>query len=225
MAEAIISGIITAKKYKPENIKAYDINKTRLQYIENKYKIICSDDLKLCLAKSDIILLAVKPQIIKSVLKEISTHYKNQIVISIAAGVKTEIIVNILGDKCRIIRVMPNTPALIQEGMSAICKGGKATEEDLDEIIKIFKAIGEVKELPESKFNAVTALSGSGPAYVFLMAEALMEAGLKAGLDKDTSLFLTTQTIIGASRMLKETGLHPAELKNSVSSPSGTTLA
>lgn len=226
MAEAIISGIISSNAYKKEQIKVYDINKERLQYIETKYKIFAFTDLKTAVSKSNILILAVKPQIITEVLKEIKTYYKiEQLVISIAAGINTNLILKYLGNKSKVIRVMPNTPALVKSGMSVICKAGKSNDEDIKETKKIFGSIGEIEELKESYFNAVTALSGSGPAYVFLMLEALMDAGIKVGLGKETALKLAVETVIGSSKMLKETALHPAELKNRVTSPGGTTIA
>ncbi|MBI5417092.1 pyrroline-5-carboxylate reductase [Candidatus Poribacteria bacterium] len=226
MAEAIISGMISANVYKKEQIKVYDINKERLKYIENKYKVLAYNDLKTAVNKSNILILAVKHQTLTEVLIEISTYYYiEQLVISIAAGINTNLILKYLGNKCKIIRVMPNTPALVKSGMSVICKAGKSNDEDIKETKKIFGAIGEIEELKEAFFNAVTALSGSGPAYIFLMLEALMDAGIKVGLSKETALKLAVETAIGSSKMLKETSLHPAELKNRVTSPGGTTIA
>ncbi|MBI4652422.1 pyrroline-5-carboxylate reductase [Candidatus Desantisbacteria bacterium] len=226
MAEAIISGLISAKVYNSDQINAYDIDKSRLEFIKSKFKIITYNNLKSAVSESNILLLAVKPQTIIFILNEICPYYKDeQLIISIVAGINSSIIVKYLGENARIIRVMPNTPALVKAGMSVICKAGKAKEEDIEEARKIFSALGEIEVLSELYFNAVTALSGSGPAYVFLMIEALMEAGIKVGLNRDIALKLAMQTVYGSVKMIKKTNLHPAELKNKVCSPGGTTIA
>ncbi|MBI4650024.1 pyrroline-5-carboxylate reductase [Candidatus Desantisbacteria bacterium] len=173
-----------------------------------------------------ILILAVKPQNVASILKEISPYFStDKLIVSIAAGINTHFIAGFLGDNSRIIRVMPNTPAFVKEGMSVICKAGKAKDADLEEVRNIFKSIGEVEELSENYFNAVTAMSGSGPAYILLMIEALMDAGINTGLSKDISLLLASQTVLGSAKLLKETKEHPAELKNKICSPAGTTIA
>jgi pyrroline-5-carboxylate reductase len=168
----------------------------------------------------------VKPQIMAAVLAEIAPFVTpHHLLISIAAGVATATIRAGLGKDARIIRVMPNTPALVQQGAAALAKGKGLQPDDLETASEIFGAVGRVVVLDEELMDAVTGLSGSGPAYVAIVIEALADGGVKMGLDRVTAMTLATQTVLGAARLIAETGVHPGALKDMVSSPGGTTIA
>jgi pyrroline-5-carboxylate reductase len=174
-----------------------------------------------------VIILAVKPQQMEGMLRELGTVLTPQhLVISIAAGVTTARILKWLGrDEARVIRVMPNTPALVQAGASAFCVGGHATREDAAVAQQLFASVGVAVETSEALLDAVTGLSGSGPAYGFQIIEALSDAGVRVGLPRATATQLAAQTLLGAAKMVLETGEHPGALKDAVTSPGGTTIA
>jgi len=221
MAEAMISGL--ADK---ENILATDIREERLGQIKKKFGIKVSSENKKAVQQGKIIVLAVKPQQMKGLLGEIGDLVKReQLVISIAAGIPTKCIEKFFTQKVPVIRVMPNTPVLVGEGASVITAGKYANKKHLEIAKKIFSAVGYVAELPENLLNAVTALSGSGPAYIFYLAEILNEAAKKMNLPEKTALELVTQTILGAGRMLKNTDESAQMLRQKVTSPGGTTEA
>jgi pyrroline-5-carboxylate reductase len=176
--------------------------------------------------EADVVILAVKPQIMGAVLGEIRPALgRHNLLISIAAGVSTSRMREALGAEARLIRVMPNTPALVLEGATAIAKGQGLEAGDLEVAEELFRAVGKVVVLDEDLMDAVTGLSGSGPAYVAIVIESLADGGVKVGLDRATAMILATQTVLGAARLLLQTGLHPGALKDMVSSPGGTTIA
>lgn len=230
MAEALIKGMINSSIIKPENILTSDVRKDRLEFLHNTYKVqIASDNLD-AIKKAGIIILSVKPQTILEVLDQISESANDsKLIISIAAGISLEIIQRALDKEdskaLRLIRAMPNTPALVQTGATAMSKGVNALEEDMKTADEIFSAVGKVVEVNEDLMDAVTGLSGSGPAYIFLIIEALIDAGVKAGLPRDISMTLSVQTVLGAAKLVSESGEHPEKLKDMVTSPGGTTLA
>src|SRR5947199_89110 len=175
---------------------------------------------------ADVVILAVKPQIMAPVLREAMPALTNRpLLISIAAGVSTATIQSILGKYPRLIRVMPNTPALVLQGVTAIARAPGLEQDDLETAQEIFAAVGRAVVLDEEQMDAVTGLSGSGPAYVALVIEALADGGVKMGLDRATATTLATQTVLGAAKLLAETGLHPGALKDMVSSPGGTPIS
>jgi pyrroline-5-carboxylate reductase len=224
MAEAIISGVIKAGLYDTSQIIASDISKMRLDQIKEKFTItITTDNDEVC-QKADIIVLAIKPQFMKDVLTNLKNKPReNQLVISIAAGITITFLENNL-EQIPIIRVMPNTPALVGAGMTALCKGNFATNNHLAQAEEIFKAVGETVVIDEKLIDAVTGLSGSGPAYVFQFIEALADGGVQVGLPRKTAYLLAAQTVLGSGLMVLNTGLHPGELKDMVTSPGGTTI-
>jgi len=167
----------------------------------------------------------VKPQILGAVLDEIAPATPGKLLISVAAGVSTSEIRRHLPPGTRMIRVMPNTPALVLEGATAIAYAAGLEDGDMDTARQIFEAVGRVVVLDESMMDAVTGLSGSGPAYIALVVEALADGGVRVGLDRKTAMTLAMQTVLGSARLLIETGMHPGQLKDMVSSPGGTTIA
>jgi pyrroline-5-carboxylate reductase len=178
------------------------------------------------LAGSDVIVLAVKPQHLPGVLKEIAKGAEaRHLFVSIAAGVPLSAMTSVLGQAARVVRVMPNTPCLVGAGATAFTRGPKATDEDAALVERLFSTIGIAMEVPESLLDAVTGLSGSGPAYVFQVIEALSDGGVRCGLPRNVATRLAAQTVLGAAKMVLDTGEHPAALKDGVASPGGTTIA
>ena len=226
MAEALIRGLLPpAGPVVPENISAADISEKRLSDMHNRYSIHTYTDNTEAIKLADIVILAVKPQVIRTVLPEISEHAnENKLVISIAAGVKMELIQDSL-KQARVIRVMPNVAALVHAAISAISRGKYATEDDVQVAQKIFNAVGDTVIVEEKLMDAVTGLSGSGPGYIFHVINALTDGGVKVGLPRDTALKLAAHTVYGAAKMLIETGEHPMKLRDMVTSPGGTTIA
>jgi pyrroline-5-carboxylate reductase len=226
MGEALIKGLLAANRVAPEAVYATDVRSDRLKELDRLYGIQVAADNPALVRQVDVVILAVKPQIIELVLQEV-THAltRTKLMISIAAGVSTARLRTVLGKQARLIRVMPNTPALVLEGVTAIAKAEGLEPGDLDTASEIFSAVGRVVVLDEELLDAVTGLSGSGPAYVALVIESLADGGVKMGLDRITAMTLATQTVLGAAKLLRETGLHPGALKDMVSSPGGTSIA
>ena len=226
MAEAIVKGAIHAGLFSPKSIISSDIQEHRRRLFKDSYGIKTVSDNCELVSSVDIVVLAVKPQNLKAILKEIAQGVdRSKLIISIAAGVPLAKIEEGLNRKSRVVRVMPNTPALIGEGAAALCVGSNATKDDLDITRNIFDVLGKTVVIDEKHMDAVTGLSGSGPAYVFLFIDALIDAGVNIGLDRNTARILSVQTVLGATKMLLETGEHPAVLKDRVTSPGGTTIA
>lgn len=226
MGGVLISGIISRKLISAGNIAVSDTVTERLEDLRKTYGVYTTDDNKKVTKLSDIIILAVKPQNMSEVIEDISSAFhQSKLIISIAAGISTKFIEGLLKKKARVIRVMPNTPALIGEGAAALTCGAHATDEDLDMACHIFESVGITVNVKEELMDAVTGLSGSGPAYGFLIIEALTDAGVNLGLSRDTALKLSAQTIMGAAKLCLTGNRHPAELKDMVTSPGGTTIA
>jgi pyrroline-5-carboxylate reductase len=226
MGEALIKGLLAANLVPPEAIYASDVRIERLRALDQQYGVQLTEDNAELVRQADIVILAVKPQIMAAVVRQIASAVtRKKLLISIAAGVSTTTIRAALGRDARLIRVMPNTPALVLEGVTAIAKAEGLEPGDLDTAGEIFSAVGRVVTLDEDLMDAVTGLSGSGPAYVALVVESLADGGVKMGLDRITAMTLATQTVLGAARLMLETGLHPGALKDMVSSPGGTTIA
>ncbi|MFH2013248.1 MAG: pyrroline-5-carboxylate reductase [Pseudomonadota bacterium] len=225
MAEAIIKGVIRAGIVSPKNIVSSDVSEDRMRLFRDSFGIITTSSNLELISKTEIIVLAIKPQTIGSMLSEIvETVDNSKLVISIAAGVTLKYIEGSLKTGSRVIRVMPNTPALVGEGVTAISPGSKATKDDLNIANNIFDAVGKTVVIEEKHMDAVTGLSGSGPAYVFLIIDALIDAGVKVGLDRETSKNLAVQTVFGSAKMILETGETPSQLRDRVTSPGGTTI-
>ncbi len=226
MGEALIKGLLAASLVPAKAIYATDVRLARLKELDRQYGIQIAADNTDLVRHADVVIMAVKPQIMEAVLKEIAHAVtRRKLVISIAAGVSTAKIRAALGKDARLIRVMPNTPALVLEGVTAIAKAEGLEPGDLDIAGEIFSAVGRVVVLDEELMDAVTGLSGSGPAYVAVVIESLADGGVKMGLDRLTAMTLATQTVLGAAKLLLETGLHPGALKDMVSSPGGTSIA
>lgn len=226
MGEALAGGIVSRGLVPASHVMVADIVKERLEALAQAYGIVGMRDNKSVAEKADILVLAVKPQNMGEVLAELATVVgKKQLVISIAAGIPIRFIEERLKKGVRIIRAMPNTPALIGEGMAALAGGTAATQTDLALAREIFDAVGLTVIVKEESMNAVTGLSGSGPAYGFIIIEALSDAGVRMGLSRDVALKLAAQTLLGAAKLCLKGDKHPGELKDMVTSPAGTTIA
>jgi len=226
MGEALIRGLLEAGFCEAHQLIASDVRKERLGEIKERYGIeVVAHNADLPV-QSETLVLAVKPQDISLVLSEVKPLLgEEHLVISIAAGVPLSYLEGRLSEGTRVIRVMPNMPCLLGAGCSALARGRFATRPDMERAKAMFKSVGEVVEVEEDWMDVVTGLSGSGPAYVFLFAEALMEAGVRLGLSRPVAKTLVVHTLRGAAEMLLASGDHPAQLKDRVSSPGGTTLA
>ncbi len=225
MAEALIKGLL-AGGMPAANVSVADPSEERRDLLAERYGVGISDRNMPVAAASDIIILAVKPQTAAAVLEEISSAVTGgKLLISIMAGVTTGAIETACPAGTRTVRVMPNTPALVLEAASAIAPGAAATTDDLNVTRRIFELVGKAWLVEEKLLDAVTGLSGSGPAYVLTFIEALSDAGVKNGLPRNVASGLAAQTVLGTARLLLETGEHPAVLKEKVTSPGGTTIA
>jgi len=223
---AVIGGLLKAKLTSPKNVTASRRNEASLAELEKTFGIHTTTDNKKVAKSSDIIVLAVKPMNSREVLTEIKEFIQPyQLIISVMAGIKTSFINSFLGVSCPVIRSMPNTPVLVDGGATAISKGEFAGEEDLKIAYAIFKSVGTVEIVPENLLDAVTGLSGSGPAYIYMVIEAMTDGGVKMGIPRQIAFKLSAQTVYGAAKLVIETGKHPAILKDEVTTPGGTAIA
>ncbi len=225
MAEAIVKGLLSKKALLPEQIFVSDITSDRLEYLKKNYEVNTTDDNLIVAAHCNTIILAVKPQVIDKVLEGLCCKITiKHLVMSIAAGIPISRLEAGLDQNCRVIRIMPNTPALVQQAASALAKGSYATDQDLELALTIFSQIGKAVVVPESMLDAVTGLSGSGPAYCFSFIDALIDAGVREGLPRNTARDLAIQTVIGSAVLASSSQKNPAALKEMVTSPGGTTI-
>lgn len=227
MGEALVKGLLKAGLYHAHSIILAEPDAERRMYLKATYGIeTCDTSLPVWQACSTV-LLAVKPQVMAGVIASAKRFIQSShLIITIAAGLPIAVYERLLDNgKHKIIRVMPNTPALILEGASAICCNSQVTGEELQKATAIFNAVGKSVTLEERYLDAVTGLSGSGPAYVFTFIEALIDAGLKTGLTRETAETLAVQTVLGSVKLMLENKEHPAVLRSRVTSPGGTTIA
>ena len=225
MGEALIRGIINAKAVDNNDIYASDVYEAGLNRLHDELGINVSTDNKVTISNCDILILAVKPQILGTILSGIKESVTaDKLVVSIAAGVPIADIENGLNTDTRIVRVMPNIAATVAEAASAICPSASASIDDTESALAIFKAVGSAIVVPEHLMDAVTGLSGSGPAFIFPVIEAMADGAVYEGLDRHSALTLAAQTVLGAAKMVLETKMHPGELKDMVTSPAGTTI-
>jgi pyrroline-5-carboxylate reductase len=226
MAGALIRGLLASSARRTEEIVASDVRAEALAALREQHGIGTTADNREAVRGAGIVVLAVKPQVLPDALDGIADALSTgALVVSIAAGVPTRAIEARLPAGTRVVRAMPNTPALVGAGATALCPGARATAADLDESHALFGAVGVVVRVDEAQMDAVTALSGSGPAYVFRMIESLIDAGVRGGLDRGTAATLAAETVFGAAKLLRETGEAPEVLRARVTSPGGTTAA
>ena len=226
MAEALIRGLIQGGVVPAERIIASAPRAERQDELRQTYGIVVTADNSEVARRADILVLSVKPQILERVVREVTSHVRpGTLVISVAAGVDTATIEEQLPAGARVVRAMPNTPALVRAGATAIARGRHANDGDLAEARLVFDAVGLTVTLDETQLDAVTGLSGSGPAYIFLILEALADAGVKVGLSRRNAQRLAAQTVMGSAKLLLDTDEHPGRLKDMVTSPGGTAIA
>lgn len=226
MGGALVQGITSLAHVSPGSLTVADTDEKRLKELANTFKVNVTTDNREAMRGADLLLLAVKPQKMEEVLLGLDASLAPKMTcVTIAAGIATSFIEERLGKGVRVIRVMPNMPALIGEGAAALCRGSYATDNDMKMARQIFDAVGITVEVNEEMMDAVTALSGSGPGYAFYIIEAFAEAGVRMGFDWDVSLKLISQSLVGAAKLCLKGEKHPAELKRMVATPGGTTIA
>jgi len=214
------SGIIPA-----ENILVFDVDRDKLSVLREKTGITITDSALETVRKSDIIILAVKPNMVKAVLNDIKPAVdNNKILVSVAVGIPIKFYKEMLGENIKFIRTMPNTPALVGEGMTLMCCDKNVDEKEAEQVKKIFECFGKVEFLEEKLMSEVTAVTSSSPAYVFMFIEAMADAAVLSGIPRNLAYKLSAQAVLGAAKMVLETGKHPGELKDQVCSPAGTTI-
>jgi pyrroline-5-carboxylate reductase len=225
MGEALVSGLLASESYSPQNIFAYDIVSTRCRYISSRYKIKILNSISELSSKSEIIIIIVKPQDITKVLREIQkVPLGSKIILSVAAGISTSFLMKHLPKGTEVIRAMPNLACSINEGMICVTAAEETSKKSLDKASDLLKSTGEVLQIDERYMDAVTGVSGSGPAYLYVFIEALADAGVRLGLKRDVAFKLAAQTTLGAGKLVVSTGEHPAKLKDMVVTPGGTTI-
>lgn len=230
MAEAILKGILSNNVLAAENIVVTETSEIRLQHLRENYPVAVADGAVDLLGRVDVVLFAVKPGNMASLMADIAPKVRpGHLFLSVCAGVRTRTMEDGLrSSECpapRVVRVMPNTPALIGAGMAGICGGAHVLDGDMELPFEIFRAVGEAVPVEETLMDSVTALTGSGPAYVFYLIESLIEGGTRLGFDREVAREMVLQMVLGSARLAKESGREPEELRRAVTSPGGTTAA
>ncbi|WP_026895342.1 pyrroline-5-carboxylate reductase [Clostridiisalibacter paucivorans] len=225
MGQAIIGGIIESKIYSPENIMVADLNEKLLKDVEDRYNVKTTSDNNEVAENAQIIILAVKPHICDLVIDGIKDKINDDVlIISIAAGKKISQIEERFNKNIKLVRVMPNTPALVGQGMSAICNNTNVPKDELDEVLEIFESFGSAEVVDEKLMDVVTGVSGSSPAYVYMFIEAMADGAVLEGMPRDKAYKMAAQAVLGSAQMVLDTGRHPGDLKDMVCSPGGTTI-
>jgi pyrroline-5-carboxylate reductase len=225
MATALVRGVITAGGFQGRHISVFDLNTSATTSLQKELGVSVARSGADCLAASDVVFICVKPGDAAAALDGCEDALVGKLVVSIMAGVSVDALSELCGVGARVIRAMPNTAAVVGASATVYCAGAGVSEDDLALVQRIFESVGMSVAVPEKWINAVTGLSGSGPAYMFLMIEALAEGGVHAGLPRAFALQLATQTVFGAGKLAVESGEHPAILREAVTSPGGTTAA
>ncbi|SFQ15712.1 pyrroline-5-carboxylate reductase [Lachnospiraceae bacterium XBB1006] len=225
MASAIMGGILSHGLAKPEEVYGADVFAPSREKVEKQFGIHTTDDNLEVVANTDIVFLSVKPQYYQDVIAQIAGEIRDeQIVITIAPGKTLSWLADQFGKKVKIVRLMPNTPAMVGAGMTAACPNEHITEEEKNTVIELLKSFGEVEIVPEKLMDAVTAVSGSSPAYVYMFIEAMADAAVSGGMARPQAYKFAAQAVLGSAKMVLDTGKHPGELKDMVCSPAGTTI-
>lgn len=225
MGSSMVGGLIKSGFLKSEEIIVSTKTEASLKKLRDEFKVATTLDSKTVAKESETIILAVKPNMYKSVVEEIKSELtEDKLIITIAAGISIENMEEWLGDDLKIIRTMPNTPALVGQAMSAVCPNKNVSEEELKYCINIFESFGECEVLEEKYFDGFIAVAGSSPAYVFMFIEAMADGAVKLGIPRAKAYKMAAQSVLGSAKMVLETGKHPGELKDMVCSPAGTTI-
>lgn len=225
MGSSIVGGLIASGFAKNDQIIVSTKTEVSAKKLEDDFKILATLDNNYVAKNSDILILAIKPYMFKDVIGEIKEKLReDQIIISIAAGISIKDMEDLIGNEYKIIRSMPNTPALVGQAMSAVCPNKNITKEDMEYCTKIFKSFGECVTLEEKDFHGFIALCGSSPAYIFMFIEAMADGAVKLGISRDKAYKMAAQSLLGSAKMVLDTGKHPGILKDMVCSPGGTTI-
>lgn len=225
MAQAMIGGMIKSGLVDKADIIGSRTNVKKLNAVKEKFGIVTVMDNKEVAKQADILILAVKPNIYPVVVDEIKGYVKDEVIIvTIAAGITISFMEKAFGKTVKIVRTMPNTPAMVGEGMSALCSNSEVKEEELSQVIKLFETFGKTEIIDEKLMDAVPAVSGSSPAYVFMFIEALADGAVRDGIPREKAYKMAAQAVLGSAKMVLETGIHPGVLKDNVCSPGGTTI-
>ncbi len=225
MGSAMVGGLIKSKFLEADDIIVSTKTEESAKKLKDQFGIETTLDSKLVAKEADAIILAVKPFMYKEMISKIKSELsKDKLIITIAAGISISNMEEWIGKNAKIIRTMPNTPALVGQAMSAVCPNGNISDEELNYCVKIFQSFGECVQLEEKDFHAFTALCGSSPAYVYMFIEAMADAAVKLGIPRVKAYKMAAQSVLGSSKMVLETGKHPGELKDAVCSPAGTTI-
>lgn len=225
MGSSMVGGLIKSGFLKSEEIIVSTKTEASSKKLRDEFKVATTLDSKTVAKESETIILAVKPNMYKSVVEEIKSELtEDKLIITIAAGISIENMEEWLGDDLKIIRTMPNTPALVGQAMSAVCPNKNVSEEELKYCINIFESFGECEVLEEKYFDGFIAVAGSSPAYVFMFIEAMADGAVKLGIPRAKAYKMAAQSVLGSAKMVLETGRHPGELKDMVCSPAGTTI-
>lgn len=226
MARAMIGGIVKSNLVPIENVIASNPSDKSLNKVKEEYNILVTKDNVEVAKYADIVILAIKPDKYFQVIDEIKPYLKEEVVIvTIAAGITLENMGSKLGEGAKVIRTMPNTPALVGQGMSALCANENVNKQELQDVVDIFESFGKIELLEENLIELVPAVSGSSPAYVYMFIEALGDGAVLQGMPRDKAYRMAAQAVLGAAKMVLETGQHPGELKDNVCSPGGSTIA
>src|SRR6185437_6686019 len=225
MGGILIKALVEKHQLTPDRVRATVAHDARAKELSSKLGVPVTTDNVAAITDADVVLVCVKPQVVQEVMEQISDKISaNQLVISVAASVHTSQIETALGAGVPVVRAMPNTPCVLGQGMTGICKGQYADRQHLDDACALFSVVGRTVVVDEKHMDAVTALSASGPAYIYIIMESLAEAGVKVGLPRDIATLLAAQTTLGAATVVLETGDHPALLKDAVTTPAGCTI-
>lgn len=225
MAQAMMAGLVTSNVIPKRNIMASAMSEKTIKQVETKYGILTSLQNKEVARFSNILILAVKPDLHELVISEIKEEIQEDtIIVTIAAGITLSDIKHWFGKRVKVVRTMPNTPSLVGEGMSALCPNDVLSEEEIREVEQLFHCFGKSERLEEKLMDAIPAISGSSPAYVYMFIEALADGGVRQGIPRDKAYRLAAQAVLGAAKMVLETGKHPGELKDNVCTPGGATI-
>ena len=225
MASAIIGGMVEKEIYAANQIMASGKDAASLEKLQTKYGIGITDDNKEIMEKADVVFLSVKPQVLPEVIAQIAPMVKeNQLFVSIAAGKTIGWIEQEFGKKIKLVRVMPNTPALVGEGCSGLCANENVNEEEMELVKAVFDSCGTSYQVPEHLMDVVGAVAGSAPAFIFMVMEAMADAAVLGGMPRDLAYKMASQTVLGSGKLMLDTGMHPGTLKDMVCSPGGTTI-
>ncbi|MGN0466905.1 MAG: pyrroline-5-carboxylate reductase [Lachnospiraceae bacterium] len=225
MGGAIVGGLVRSKLYAPEEVMVYDVYQPAVDTLKEKFSVIAVSDVKAMIQEAETIVLCVKPQVLPAVLKEVREEITaDKLVISIAAGITIARLEEMLSKDNKIVRVMPNTPALVGAGMAGVCVNANVSEEEKQVALKIFRSFGEAEFIPEKLIDAVVGVSGSSPAYVYMFIEALADGAVMEGMPRSQAYTFAAQAVLGSAKMVLDTKRHPGDLKDMVCSPGGTTI-